>query len=75
MTVDDAKNQWTEAASASKAKAAVVRDGNWQPIARALRHCREGSTIEPAGELNGDKVLQVTPAQPSIVAPFLLVVK
>lgn len=83
MTVTDALGKWAEACSATKAGEQIIRNGNWTPIARALRHCK-GGTIEEAGKLNSDTVLLVTPAEPQDVpagkepirlSPFLLVVK
>lgn len=75
MTVDEALKHWSEGCTAEEAKGQIVRNGNWQPLARALRHCKEKTEIMEAGKLNGDTVLAVTPDSPIGLPPFLLVVK
>jgi hypothetical protein len=75
MTVDEAIGKWSEGCTAEEAKGQIIRNGNWQPLARALRHCKEKTSIEEAGKLNGDTVLAVTPDSPLGLPPFLLVVK
>lgn len=83
MTVQEAVGKWSEAATVAKAADQFVRDGNWQPIRRALRHCKDGSAVDAAGDLNGDAVLLVTPSEAEPVVgkslmklqPFYVVVK
>jgi hypothetical protein len=75
MSIADALNKWTEGCTAEEAKGQIIRNGNWQPLARALRHCKEKTSIEEAGKLNGDTVLAVTPDSPLGLPKFLLVVK
>jgi hypothetical protein len=75
MTVDEAIGKWSEGCTAEEAKGQIIRNGNWQPLARALRHCKEKTSIEEAGKLNGDTVLAVTPESPLGLPKFLLVVK
>lgn len=75
MSIDDALNKWTEGCTAEEAKGQIVRNGNWQSLKRALRHCKAKTEIKEAGELNGDTVLSVTPESPIGLPPFLLVVK
>ena len=85
MTVKEAIAKWSEACSVSKCGEALVRDGNWTPITRALRHFLADNAAEATeyGALNGDTVVLVTPAKakpeevpaPKNRPPFLLVVK
>lgn len=75
MTVDEALEKWNEGCSATQAKEQFIRDGNWQPLKRALRHCKAKTEITEAGKLNGDTVLAVNPDSPIGLPPFLLVVK
>lgn len=81
MTVKEALSKWSDACTVCQAKEQYIRDGNWQTIARALRHfTKEGAaSVDVAGDLNGDTVIEVTPAAPSDESkprpPFLLVVK
>jgi hypothetical protein len=82
MKKTEALSKWSDACSASKVKEQIVRDGNWTTLARALRHFNdENAAIEKADELNGDTVIEVTPAEvkpdkaPVNRPPFLLVVK
>jgi len=83
MTAADAIKQWSEACAAVQAGSnAVIRDGNWQPIARALRHDADAKIVV-AGELNGDTVIAVGPVDTDPPAgksamkrpPYLLIVK
>lgn len=83
MTVKEALEKWSDACSASKVgEGKFVRDGNWESLARSLRHGE--ATLDDAGELNGDTVVLITPAEPAappkgksklIRPPFYLVVK
>jgi hypothetical protein len=82
MNKTEALSKWSDACSAVKLKEQFVRDGNWTTLARALRHFNdETATIAEAGALNGDTVIEVTPAEvkpdkaPVNRPPFLLVVK
>lgn len=81
MTVEEAIGKWSEGCTAEEAKGQIIRNGNWQPLARALRHCKGGSVAEHEQKLNGDTVLVVTQKKPDdgktppMLAPFLLVVK
>jgi hypothetical protein len=82
MNKTEALSKWSDACSAVKLKEQFVRDGNWTTLARALRHFNDdNATIEEAGELNGDTVIEVTPSEikpdqaPMNRTPFLLVVK
>lgn len=83
MTVQDALAKWSEGCTATlDGKGEIVRDGNWQPLARALRHDAD-ATLAEAGKLNGDTVLAVKPAKkdppagkaPMVRPPYLLIVK
>jgi hypothetical protein len=75
MTVDEAIGKWSEGCTAEEAKGQIIRNGNWQPLARALRHCKEKTEIKGHGMLNGDVVLAVAPDSPLGLPKFLLVVK
>jgi hypothetical protein len=87
MTVKEAIEKWSEACSVCKSGEALVRDGNWTPTTRVLRHyiAKESATIEVKGGLNGDVVVLVKPIEPKEPPPvgkslakrepFLLVVK
>jgi len=85
MTVEEAVGQWVEGCTAEEIKGQIVRTGNWQPLARALRHCKGGEVDQHKEKLNGDTVLCVTPKKPEgdppagkthvALPPFLLVVK
>jgi hypothetical protein len=75
MTVDEAIGKWSEGCTAEEAKGQIIRNGNWQPLARALRHCKEKTEITEHGKLNGDTVLAIMPDSPLGLPKFLLVVK
>lgn len=76
MTVEEAIGKWSEGCTAEDAKGQIIRNGNWQPLDRALRHCKEKTEITEADKkLNGDTVLLVKPDSPIGLPPFLLVVK
>jgi hypothetical protein len=85
MTVKEAIEKWSEAATVTKAGKVLVRDGNWSSTARALRHFTDDGAAEVTESddtLNGDTVIVVTPhnekdapPSPRNRAPFLLVVK
>ena len=82
MTIAEAIDQFTEAATLDEHR---NRSGNWEPISRSLRHfTAEGSaTVEADGELNGDTVLRISPAEieppkgksAAKRGPFLLLVR
>ena len=73
MNITQALSKWTEACTVEQLKGTFVRNGNWQPIARALRHHKdESSSITEAGDtLNGDAIICVVKGE----AKALLVVK
>ena len=83
MTVEEAIGKWSEGCTAEDANGQLIRNGNWQPIERALRHCKGGAVAEHKQKLNGDTVIVVTPKEskpaegksPMTLPPFLLVVK
>lgn len=75
MTIYESLGKWSDAATVVKANDQLIRDGNWQSLKRALRHCKEQTEITEAGTLNGDTVLEVTPDSPIGLPTFLLVVK
>lgn len=84
MTAKDALDKWSEGCTAAQAGAnVVIRDGNWQPLERVLRHDAQAQIVE-VGSLNGDTLLKVTPAavkdapagkKPQNRPPYLLIVK
>lgn len=83
MTKKEALATWSDACSVCVAGEVTLRDGNWEALSRALRHCTDESTIEQTTELNGDIVVTVMPkfkaidkvGTPRKEAKFLLVVK
>lgn len=85
MDKSEALKKWSDACTVCECGKTYVRDGNWQTIARAMRHCSDTSTVVEKSELNGDMVVLVTPApneverqpgkKPINLPPFLLVVK
>ena len=82
MTAKQAIEKYSEAATVVDAKGLLIRDGNWQPIARALRHFTDTEVEEHDAKLNGDTVIvvqskfdQASPPAPTNRAPFMLVVK
>jgi len=75
MTTSEALARYSDACSAVQVKEQYIRDGNWGPLAHALRHCKDKTEITEAGTLNGDTVVMVTPDSPLNLPPFLLVVK
>lgn len=87
MTKDEALARWSEAAGAEPAGGEkYARAGNWEPIARALRHVKDGDTIEVLSEGERESTLKVTvtreavektdttPAKPAFTRSFLLIV-
>jgi hypothetical protein len=78
-----AVTKWSDACVVVENRGVYIRDGNWQTIDRALRHCADTSTVDQKGSLNGDMVVLVTPApkktaegkSPLNLPPFLLVVR
>lgn len=84
MTKNEALREWSEACIVIQAGPVMVRDGNWMPIDRALRHCADTTTVDARkDEFNGDVVVDVVPVPkdaakgktPMTLAPFMLVVK
>lgn len=85
MTYDDIVGRFSEACTACELKGQVVRDGNWHPIAHALRHFSKDGSAEfgLVAEQGSTAILKVTPAEvkppPGKSAPkrpaFLLILK
>lgn len=61
MTRDEALAKWTNCCAGFEIKGRVVRDGNWRPLAHALRHkdC-EAATVTVV-EQDGSTILKVEP--------------
>lgn len=64
MTYAELSKRFTEACTACELGGNIVRDGNWEPVARALRHfTTDGSAeLELVAEHGGTAILKVTPA-------------
>ena len=83
MNVTEALAKWSDACTVVELRGTVVRDGNWTTLERALRHCADTSTVVEKSTLNGDQVVEVTPAPKDTakgksamnLPPFLLVVR
>jgi hypothetical protein len=61
MTVSEAVGKWSDACTAVELKGRVVRDGNWQPLSRALRHYKDESALVSVVEQEGLTVLLIEP--------------
>lgn len=75
MTKDEALARWSEAAGAEPAGGdKYARAGNWEPIARALRHVQPTDKIEKLSESGREAVLKVTLTRETYTRTFLLIV-
>lgn len=62
MTKTEALAKWSQACPATELKGQLVRNGNWNPLAFALRHkdC-EAAEIVTVAEQGGTAILKITP--------------
>lgn len=73
MKYDEVVGRYSQACAACELNGQIVRNGNWEPVARALRHySKDGSAeIGLVAEQGGTAILEIKPAavDPKTVPP------